>query len=229
MNKISRKAKTILLGALVVVAFGAGAASANGLTTTIEAIKDARVRVLLNGKFLNLRDAQGKVLSPIMYGGSTYLPVRTISESLNIPVNWDAANRQVQLGERQEYTELKLNVLTDTEYVKFILDPEMLYTPEKSYSYGCIGSANYNDPKFYLAKKYAKFTATVYNTNDSEEKFALRSSETGSTSSDASIVLKSITLAPNETQTFDLDVSGVNWLAFSAARDDVLILEPKLK
>ncbi|CAJ1317619.1 stalk domain-containing protein [Paenibacillus nuruki] len=42
--------------------------------------------------------ANGKKLAPISYQGTTYLPVRSIGEALNIPVSFDAASNKVIIG-----------------------------------------------------------------------------------------------------------------------------------
>lgn len=47
------------------------------------------------------RDANGNVVYPLLYNGSTYLPVRAIGELMGKTVGWDAANQTVILEGNQ--------------------------------------------------------------------------------------------------------------------------------
>ncbi|MDQ0193918.1 hypothetical protein [Paenibacillus wynnii] len=51
-----------------------------------------------------MKDGNGKALTPITYGGLTYLPIRSISDALDIPISYDAANYKVRIGTHQERT-----------------------------------------------------------------------------------------------------------------------------
>lgn len=55
------------------------------------------VRVFLNGVELELRDANGNEVTPVIIDGTTYLPVRAISEALDLEVSWDEETRSVLL------------------------------------------------------------------------------------------------------------------------------------
>lgn len=58
------------------------------------------VKVTLDGKELELKDANGKAISPILVEGVTYLPVRAIADALNVRVEWDSSDNTVYLGKR---------------------------------------------------------------------------------------------------------------------------------
>jgi len=221
--KIATLALTLLVG------IGIGAVSANGLTTTIEAIKDARVRVLLNGNFLDLRNADGKVLSPIMYEGSTYLPVRTISESLEIAVNWDGEKRQVILGELLDYVPLTPELFSqlktsNTSGLKYVEDPEMLFTPQKSYAYGTTsGSFSH---AFKLDSNYSRFITDVFLDTDhtSEKEMVVEKAVAGEW-----IAIKSFTLQKTDVESIDIDVSGVEQIRVRGNNTHLKLGEPKFK
>lgn len=55
------------------------------------------ISVTLDGKHLDLRDAQGNAVEPFMFSGTNYLPVRALAESLGLNVAWDGANNTVVL------------------------------------------------------------------------------------------------------------------------------------
>lgn len=61
------------------------------------------------------------ILYPITYNGSTYLPVRAVSEALDIPIRWDAEANTVHIGGTSElvpiltesYTNLSATITED--------------------------------------------------------------------------------------------------------------------
>lgn len=84
--------------------FIAGFLSAIVLTTAIYASSEIKAylsnatKVQLNGKILELRDAKNQPIYPINYQGSTYLPVRAISQSLGLFVDYDEPTKTVILS-----------------------------------------------------------------------------------------------------------------------------------
>ncbi len=53
--------------------------------------------VQLDGKILDLRDSEGNKVTPVVIGGTTYLPVRAISSSLGLNVDWNGDTQTVIL------------------------------------------------------------------------------------------------------------------------------------
>lgn len=49
-----------------------------------------------------MKDGSGNPVYPIIYNGTTYLPVRAISNMLDIPVDWDASTKTVILGTEEK-------------------------------------------------------------------------------------------------------------------------------
>lgn len=60
------------------------------------------IGVTLDGKALELRDAQGKAVEPFLLDGTTYLPLRAVAGSLGLQVEWDGANSRVILESSPE-------------------------------------------------------------------------------------------------------------------------------
>ncbi|MFC7677721.1 stalk domain-containing protein [Paenibacillus sp. GCM10028914] len=61
----------------------------------------------VNGEITQMKDAAGKAILPITYEGTTYLPVRAVSNVLDIPVNYDAKAKEVIIGELKEGVAIK--------------------------------------------------------------------------------------------------------------------------
>lgn len=60
------------------------------------------IGITLNGKKLNLVDANGNSVEPFMFNGTNYLPVRAISEALGLEVRWDAATSTIVLTSKSD-------------------------------------------------------------------------------------------------------------------------------
>ena len=55
------------------------------------------IKVTLDGKQVSLVDANGQAVEPFAIDGTTYLPVRAVSEALGLDVGWDATTSTVTL------------------------------------------------------------------------------------------------------------------------------------
>jgi hypothetical protein len=53
------------------------------------------IEIVLNGGLLTPKDVNGKIVDPFIVNGTTYLPVRAISEGLGLNVEWDGNNKTV--------------------------------------------------------------------------------------------------------------------------------------
>jgi len=60
------------------------------------------IKVVIDGKQADLKDAQGNTVEPFIIDGTTYLPVRAVSNALNKAVSWDGATQTVYIGENKE-------------------------------------------------------------------------------------------------------------------------------
>ena len=71
---------------------------ASDVAQQITATLDPTVTVKLNGEVQTMTDANGKRVYPIMYEGTTYLPVRAVAGMAGLAVDWDQATRTAVLG-----------------------------------------------------------------------------------------------------------------------------------
>jgi hypothetical protein len=58
----------------------------------------ASIRIFVDGKQIDPRDANGNSVEPFIVNGTTYLPVRAIAEALGMEVSWDDAAKSVHVG-----------------------------------------------------------------------------------------------------------------------------------
>ena len=99
------KMKKIIISALITTAaIAAIAVSALAVArdTTIQAILSPGITIKYNGETRTMKDVNGDVVYPILYNGTTYLPVRAVSEMLGLPVNWVNETRTVELGKSNQ-------------------------------------------------------------------------------------------------------------------------------
>lgn len=93
-----KKLRVILLACVIFVSFCAGALAVGNLEE-IKAFLNYGITVKLDGEEQIMYDGVGNRVYPITYNGTTYVPIRAVSNMLDIDVNWDGATNTVLLGE----------------------------------------------------------------------------------------------------------------------------------
>ncbi len=61
---------------------------------------NTEIQIVVDGEKLTPKDVNGKIVHPFLLEGTTYLPVRAVSEALGQQVEWDGINRIVYIGEK---------------------------------------------------------------------------------------------------------------------------------
>ncbi len=61
------------------------------------------ISIELNGSRQVFKDANGKFVSPIVYNGTVYLPIRAISSIMKEPIEWDAGSKTIYIGRTLTY------------------------------------------------------------------------------------------------------------------------------
>lgn len=95
------------------------------INVTINPVLDSNIKVIYNGATMTFTDVNGKTVYPIVYEGTTYLPIRAVSGLVDIPVEWDGVNYTVVLGTDPTFAEGKWtdNVYTNGKYnIKYTKD-----------------------------------------------------------------------------------------------------------
>lgn len=96
MNK--KKLTGILAVSLAaVVVLGAGATIAKDTAEQITAVY-RNIKLVVDGVMVEPKDANGNIVEPFIYDGTTYLPVRAVGQAFEKEVAWDGEANTVYLG-----------------------------------------------------------------------------------------------------------------------------------
>lgn len=155
-NKVKGLLIGILIGTLMTV-FVANAA-------TLYNVIDYGIKIVIDGKKLNPTDVNGNPVEPIIYNGTTYLPVRAVATALGKEVYWDGPNYTVYLGEMGGRLEYPSEYLTENNIGKRFSTASKAALVDNygnSYTEGVYfvgdGTAEY-----LLNMKYSKLKGTLY-------------------------------------------------------------------
>ncbi len=165
---MKKRLQGFIAGALVGVMIAGGTALAVSTTTLYDVITSG-VSIVMDGNKLIPRDANGNVVEPIIYNGTTYLPVRAISNAVGKAVYWDGPNYTVYLGDMDgelEYPTVSINDVDNIGSSNFnkIGSNNLTDNYGNSYSYA-IANTNGSSTRTFqtlLNMKYSKFKATIY-------------------------------------------------------------------
>jgi len=127
------------------------------------------VNIYIDDVKLNPVDANGKPVEVFIYNGTTYLPVRAISNAFGKPIMWDGKTRSVYIG---KHTDSKPAVwLKDLDYFDLDIngyvyntDMEILGTQKDNLGkdhYNCVGGGLYTYT-YKLNGQYSKITGTLF-------------------------------------------------------------------
>ena len=199
--------KGYLLGLLTATVLVGGVTYAANTTTLYDVVTNG-VKIVIDGKKINPTDANGKAVEPIIYNGTTYLPVRAVADALGKAVYWDGRNYTVYLGQMDGELEYPTEELSTDGNIG---DDYWYDTSDLKDNLGNIYSrginSNYSERTFekILNMKYSRFKGTFYVKNG--------------TSSDGTVQFsvktdgKTVYTSPEITKTsqpidFDIDVTG---------------------
>lgn len=98
---MKKKITLITAGVLCTVSMGLGAI-ASGLVHEITAQLRQDFTVKIDGQVKEFKNAQGETVYPILYDGTTYLPIRAIGELMGKTVYWYEDEKRIEL--RDEHT-----------------------------------------------------------------------------------------------------------------------------
>lgn len=90
---IHKKLFTVLIAAASITA---ASALAEPITKLIE-VEYNNIKINIDGKSITPTDANGKAVEPFIHDGTTYLPVRAVSNALGKKVDWDGDNMEVRI------------------------------------------------------------------------------------------------------------------------------------
>ena len=113
-----KKRKSLIALAMACLIFAAFCVqtSAASRTKTID-VTYSDIKIYVDGKLAALKDVTGTTVEPFIYNGTTYLPVRAVSEALGKEVGWDGETSSVFIGEQPESEIITVTVRTAAEFV----------------------------------------------------------------------------------------------------------------
>lgn len=112
---------------LLVIAMFVGTSAVFAVQNTESKNKDTKVisymrpdiPVVKDGKFMYFFNEQGEAVSPMVYEGETYLPIRALCSLKGEPVEWEAAARTVYIGRTLSRPSKSLLAPEESPYVQF--------------------------------------------------------------------------------------------------------------
>ena len=100
MRRITKKTGFLKNLLLIVVFIAICAALVGATNQQIQVYLASDVTVRYNHNEQAFKDAEGTTVYPIIYNGTTYLPIRAVSEMLGLQVAWEDETRTVLLSNR---------------------------------------------------------------------------------------------------------------------------------
>lgn len=162
---MKKRLQGLIAGVLIGATITGGVVFAANTTTLYNVIANG-IKIVVDGQKLNPTDVNGNRVEPIIYNGTTYLPVRAVANALGKAVYWDGPNYTVYLGQAPTpgglpYPTVELEKMTSINH-------DMRNSDELTDNYGnkyaravedYISSYKY---EFLLSQKYSRFKGTLY-------------------------------------------------------------------
>ena len=132
-------------------------------TTTLYDVLTEGIKIVVDGQKINPTDANGNTVEPFIYNGTTYLPVRAISNAIGKAVYWDGPNYTVYLGNMNGKLEYPTVMLKDMTSISrsfnsandLIDNYDNQYAVASKLERGC-------SYEYLLNMKYSRFRAVLY-------------------------------------------------------------------
>ncbi len=218
---MKKRLQGLVAGILIGTTVTGGTVIATNTTTLYDVIANG-VKIVVDGQKLNPTDAQGNKVEPIIYNGTTYLPVRAVANALGKAVYWDGPNTTVYLGEMGgalKYPTTEICDLDNLGSTFRIAGADKLMDNYGNPYANAIYSANYSG-KFetILNMKYSKFKCTIYTpkgySKDRSTKISIKTDG------------KTIYTSPELTKTsrpinVDVDIRGCNVFEIETSGDSL--------
>lgn len=228
-----------LVVVLLLASFSIGVMASNGVKNITATLKPD-VTVIIDGVKQDFIDANGNRVYPIIYNGTTYLPLRSVAQAVNKSVDWNGTTQTVTLGEKNAY----VNVVSMSDKGSGYAGSKVVAKEDLTFPYG-----DFQENKTFGSAIRLK------DVNSAIKEFVLKLDGTYSTMScifhspktnsaaitmeikdaDTDVVLASKKLEPgNFIDLTDINLNGAKSLEFAAqgsagSNDFAYFLEPKVK
>ena len=178
----------------------------DGLTSqTVPALLNGSITVTLDGAAQTFHDAQGAVVLPITYNGTTYLPVRAVCGLVSLPVEWVQETSTVKLGgpPSAEIPEGATQIIDKSQ----LLDSEQVDVCTNGFYFNpnliLYGNAGIAIP----SRGYTTITFTI-RASTVDTKVDYRTKDVNAGYIDPSHLKESVVVNAGEVKTFTFDCSG---------------------
>lgn len=91
----------LIAGALIGAMLTSGVVFAKQISETAELFYN-NIKIYIDGGEIVPKDANGNVVEPFIMNGTTYLPVRAISNAFGKDVEWDGSTQSVYIGKKDQ-------------------------------------------------------------------------------------------------------------------------------
>lgn len=110
------KAKGFLAGIItttLILSMGFPVIAASGFKNLNVAYDN--IKVYINEKLTPMKDPNGNVVEPFVYNGTTYVPLRAISEAFGYDVSWDNNTKSIYIADMLNLKKSSSNVVLDSQ------------------------------------------------------------------------------------------------------------------
>jgi len=211
----------LALASMMAVGGVVGAATAY---QTFTATQRPDIKVIMDGKVQDYKDANGNTVYPVIINGTTYLPLRPIANSFGKDVHWNNDTQTITLGDPQPVSLVDVGELKS--YSEYLSPEGSKVKGEQNLTFSNIGdigvsyqSAIKMDDVNSIEHKVNMELSSVYN----KLSCSLLMTEDGNMSivdADTGIAIVDKEVKANEViELKDLDIKGVKTLQFKSQKD----------
>ena len=153
MNTKSKRVVTGIAIMLMAVVMLETPVLAKNLSKTIEVFYK-NIKIYVDGNLAIPKDASGRIVEPFIYEGTTYLPVRAVSEALGRPVEWEGTTSSVYIGEAIPQEIVEVTVSTAKELVAALGSNKKILLEEGLYNLTTVNPSYINNPSISYVESF---------------------------------------------------------------------------
>lgn len=176
---MKKRLQGMITGVVIGSIIAGGTVYAKSGTESIQVMYD-NIKIFMDGEEVTPKDGNGQSVEPFIYNGTTYLPVRAVSNAIGKEVSWDGVEKVIYLGAKPGNVENWLDVCGPYQYQhgeEYRLSENKYFTMSgKKYTNGFVlepysdpvttGSSKCGFALFNLDGKYNSLTFTVGHIDD---------------------------------------------------------------
>ncbi|MDQ0896417.1 MULTISPECIES: stalk domain-containing protein [unclassified Paenibacillus] len=119
MHKKKIISSTLVTTTIVVLSTSLGVFAGSNLQE-IKAYLNGDIKFEVKGSAWAPKDLEGNMILPITYNGTTYVPLRAISDALNTSIEYDSNRNMVIVGDNEKKNPTNVNTTTKTNEINKI-------------------------------------------------------------------------------------------------------------